>query len=182
MRELELIMIRHLTASAVVIDPNTEAVLLVWHRASQAWLFPGGHVEPGESPAEAALREVREETGVDAHMAPSRTEYHLLGPGQVWQPSPFRTTEDPAPAKPERPGRPAEAAHSHIDQLFLATADSSTATTPSEEEVGGVRWVAVADLPHFIGVRAGVPDVAEYALALLRRTEDRRHHETKDED
>jgi len=30
------------------------------------WLFPKGHIDPGESPEAAAVREVREETGVDA--------------------------------------------------------------------------------------------------------------------
>ena len=30
------------------------------------WSLPGGHIEPGESAKAAAVREVREETGVDA--------------------------------------------------------------------------------------------------------------------
>lgn len=172
--------IRHLTASAVVIDPRTEAVLLIWHRATGAWMFPGGHVDPGESPAEAAVREVQEETGVVAQLAGRPLDL----PGQVWQPSPFLTTENPAPAKPERPGKPEEAAHSHIDLLFLATADSGTATTPAEQEVGGVRWAPVADLSALTGARAEVPDVADYALALLHRehrtTPEGDTHETKD--
>jgi 8-oxo-dGTP diphosphatase len=48
-----------------------EAVLLI-ERASGAlkgrWSPPGGHIEPGERVREAALREVREETGIEAEM------------------------------------------------------------------------------------------------------------------
>lgn len=40
-------------------------VLLVRYR-SGAWAFPKGHVEPGETLAQTAVREVREETGVVA--------------------------------------------------------------------------------------------------------------------
>lgn len=42
--------------------------LLVMKRASGfaggGWFLPGGHVEPGERPEEAAVRELREETGI----------------------------------------------------------------------------------------------------------------------
>jgi ADP-ribose pyrophosphatase YjhB (NUDIX family) len=33
-----------------------------------SWTLPGGHVEPGEAFETAAVREVREETGMDAHV------------------------------------------------------------------------------------------------------------------
>jgi 8-oxo-dGTP pyrophosphatase MutT (NUDIX family) len=53
-------------AAAVVIDAD-ERVLLMWrHRFLTdrwAWELPMGLIEPGESPAEAAAREVEEETG-----------------------------------------------------------------------------------------------------------------------
>ena len=43
--------------------------ILVMKRAtgfsSGGWFFPGGHVEPGERPAEACLREILEETGIE---------------------------------------------------------------------------------------------------------------------
>jgi 8-oxo-dGTP pyrophosphatase MutT (NUDIX family) len=51
----------HHSAGAVVIDGGT--CLLV--RCGQDWAFPKGHLEKEESPADAARREVREETGIE---------------------------------------------------------------------------------------------------------------------
>ena len=43
-------------------------VLLVQHSASH-WSFPKGHVENGESDCETAIREVKEETGIDIEIS-----------------------------------------------------------------------------------------------------------------
>lgn len=51
-------------AGGVVLD-GAGRVLLVRYR-SGAWAFPKGHVEPGETLEQTAVREVREETGVAA--------------------------------------------------------------------------------------------------------------------
>ena len=60
----------HLTASALVVHPDSGKVLLRWHERQQAWLQVGGHGDPGESdPLAIALREAREETGL-ADLAP----------------------------------------------------------------------------------------------------------------
>ena len=57
----------HVTASAFVLSPDRDALLLIHHGKLQRWLQPGGHVEPGDADVvAAALREVAEETGLTA--------------------------------------------------------------------------------------------------------------------
>jgi 8-oxo-dGTP diphosphatase len=57
-------------AGGVVLDDTTGAVrVLVVHRpAYDDWSLPKGHVDTGESPFDASVREVVEETGVSAHV------------------------------------------------------------------------------------------------------------------
>lgn len=60
----------HATASAFVFDPTLTRTLLVFHRKGRFWVQPGGHLEEHDaSIADAALRELREETGVAATLA-----------------------------------------------------------------------------------------------------------------
>ncbi|WP_236240053.1 NUDIX hydrolase [Streptomyces sp. CC228A] len=55
----------HLTASALVVDPERGRVLLTLHRKLRMWLQMGGHCEPGDAVlAQAALREATEESGI----------------------------------------------------------------------------------------------------------------------
>jgi 8-oxo-dGTP pyrophosphatase MutT (NUDIX family) len=55
----------HVTAACWVLDPDTESILLIEHD-TLGWSCPGGHLEPGESALEAAVRELGEEAGVQA--------------------------------------------------------------------------------------------------------------------
>jgi 8-oxo-dGTP pyrophosphatase MutT (NUDIX family) len=58
-------------AGAIVIrsDGDEPRVLLVTAKADpRHWIFPKGHIEPGERAEEAALREAREEAGVAARL------------------------------------------------------------------------------------------------------------------
>lgn len=54
-----------LAAAARVKDP-TGRIALIQNDWTDGWFLPGGAVEPAETPSEAARRELREETGLDA--------------------------------------------------------------------------------------------------------------------
>src|SRR5437773_8539821 len=97
----------HLTASALVVHPDSCRVLLRWHERQQAWLQVGGHADPGETdPYAVALREAHEETGLT----------DLIAWPQAKKPEPIHVAVVPVP-----PGR-GEPAHEHADVRFaLAT-------------------------------------------------------------
>lgn len=62
----------HITASAVLVQPEGSAFVLRWHRKLGRWLQPGGHMEEAdESVFAAALREAREETGIERFAFPT---------------------------------------------------------------------------------------------------------------
>ncbi len=53
------------SAGGVVVDGGK--VLVIRHARGE-WIMPKGHLEPGEEPEQAALREVREETGLEVRV------------------------------------------------------------------------------------------------------------------
>jgi 8-oxo-dGTP pyrophosphatase MutT (NUDIX family) len=96
---------RHLTVSGFVV--HEDRVALHWHRKLGAWLPAGGHVEPGEDPVQATLREVREEFGLEAEVmsvAP-RTDYRG-GPPQIEPPYTILNCE-------------VEPGHQHVDMVYF---------------------------------------------------------------
>ena len=75
-------LIRQAGSIVVRLDAKEPQVLLVTARRNpRNWIFPKGHIEKGESPEAAALRETREEAGVSARLiGPAGIlEYGFLG-------------------------------------------------------------------------------------------------------
>ena len=101
---------------------------LVFHPRLGVWIPPGGHVEPDETPAEAAVREVTEETGLRATLLPPRSERYPDGYPHTPVSPPWWTVEIPV-----GPDRHTGADHVHIDHQYVALAASGPA---------GTRWAS----------------------------------------
>jgi 8-oxo-dGTP pyrophosphatase MutT (NUDIX family) len=66
---------------ARTVDGQWEYLLVEARRSRGEWVLPKGHIEPGETPEEAAVREVQEEAGVRAAVIAraGESEYALDG-------------------------------------------------------------------------------------------------------
>ncbi|MEZ5218400.1 MAG: GNAT family N-acetyltransferase [Ilumatobacteraceae bacterium] len=135
----------HVTGSAVVVGPR--GVVLHRHKRLGIWLQPGGHVDPGETPAQAALRESHEETGLPVSF------YGGL-------PVLFHVDVHPGPR-----------GHTHLDTRYLVMAPDVDPSPPMGESPD-CRWfgwdeaVAVADEGLAGALHALRPDPARVSFRV----------------
>jgi 8-oxo-dGTP pyrophosphatase MutT (NUDIX family) len=129
--------VRHLTASAVVLD-DQDQVLLIHHNKSGRWQYPGGHLGPNEDPAQAAQREVLEETGIHTRPVPAEAFTH---PAVRTHPTPFTIIEADVVDAAFGP-------HRHIDLVYVLRATHGQLAAQLDE-VSAARWVPLADLASY---------------------------------
>lgn len=120
-------------------------VLLVHHNRFDKWVPPGGHIESGDTFANAARREFLEETGLEV-------EVLSTGPRLV---SDANATPEPCPfyVDIEREGFAIPA----LVQFFYVRRTGSSRLTPQLSEVHDAKWFdadELASLPTFEQVRA----------------------------
>jgi 8-oxo-dGTP pyrophosphatase MutT (NUDIX family) len=141
------------TASIYIVFNNK--VLLHKHKKLGIWLAPGGHVELDEDPNQAAIREAKEETGLDVE---------LVGQGRDYNDSQFGAHDLIAPRFLNRHFFDQTRTHEHVDMAFFARSKNDAARP--EIEGGEIQWFSKEDLEkNEINL---VPDVMHHALTALK--------------
>ena len=134
------------SAGGVVVNDAREVVVIVPTRraadGSKVLALPKGHPDGGESPAEAALREVREEAGVDAEVVGS------LGEVRYWY---------------QRGGRRI----AKVVEFFLLRYVSGD-VADHDHEVEDARWLAAEQAAESL-TYPGERDMVREALSRLER-------------
>jgi 8-oxo-dGTP pyrophosphatase MutT (NUDIX family) len=149
---------RHMTVSGFVYHEGR--VALHWHQMLQMWLPAGGHIELGEDSYEAAIREVREEFGVEVEplATPDRVQFEG-GPRQIEPPYTILecwVAED----------------HCHVDHVYFFRLVSGYPGVP-ENPASPIYWLTADEIQRGSALTDGrdeafAPDVLALSLETIR--------------
>ena len=131
--------------SVAVYARRENRVLVIHHRRLETWLPLGGELEAGETPLEAARRELREESGLEGFFAP------LAGAADGEPPGFLGYEEHVAGSK-----------GLHMNFVFVADVDAAAEVTPNHE-FGDFRWVDAGELAQL----ASPLNVREFGFRAL---------------
>ncbi len=134
----------HFTASAWVLDLDTQSVLLIHHTKLDKWLQPGGHADGDADLLAVAQREVWEETGLQT---------------QPLQENIFDLDIHEIPARAHEP------AHLHLDVRYLLT-PAKNSILALNHEVKDARWVPLHEV-EFLSNERSLLRMVDKSLAQM---------------
>jgi ADP-ribose pyrophosphatase YjhB (NUDIX family) len=140
---------RHWTVAVFVV--HEARLLMMYHRKYGKWLPPGGHIEAGETPDEAAIREVAEETGVSIVLL-GEPALDVDEPQQLCRPRGVQL-ERIAPG------------HEHINLVYIARAVGDTRLVANNESTQ-MGWYDAAGLAE-LDLTA---EIRQWVTLVLRET------------
>lgn len=122
--------IAHLTSSAFVINKNKDKVLMVYHNIYDSWSWTGGHTDGEDDLLAVAIREVKEETGVEKLKVLSSSIFSMdiltvlghIKRGQYVSP------------------------HLHLSIAYLLEGDENEELIVKEDENSAVKWIPIEEV------------------------------------
>jgi len=122
--------IAHLTSSAFVVNKTKDKVLVVHHNIYNSWSWTGGHADGEEDLLTVAIKELKEETGVN--------NIHLVTPGIF--------SLDILPVLGHIKRKEYVSPHLHLSVAFLIEADENDVLRVKEDENSDVKWIPLEEL------------------------------------
>lgn len=134
----------HITGSAWLIQPDGRKVLMTHHKKLDRWLQLGGHTETDETVSQSALREAKEESGLEnisfLYKSIFDMDVHLI------------------PAKGDTPE------HYHYDIRFLLVANDPDEKVLISDESNDIKWIHLAQIKEYSTERSIVRMVEKHKM------------------
>ena len=121
--------VAHLTASSWVVSPDRKQVLLIYHNLYRSWAWMGGHADGERDLCRVALRETREESGLQ--------DLTLVSPD-------IFSLESLTVDGHEKRGK-FVSSHLHLNVTYLLEADPRQPIRVKPDENSGVAWFPVEE-------------------------------------
>lgn len=121
---------RHLAVYAALLDQAAGTIMLIDHVKAQAWLMPGGHVDPDEDPRATVVRELEEELKISPPFHPRFGAEPL-----------FVTVTQTR----------GTGTHTDVTLWFVFAADQEQEIVPDPDEFSQTRWLSLDDPQAWTG-------------------------------
>ena len=120
----------HFTASAWVVNKEKTKVLMIYHNIYKSWAWTGGHADGDVDLLETAIREVKEETGVNnvGVLDEDIFSLELIG------------------AKGHIKKGKYISSHMHLNLTYLLEADENETLKIKDDENSGVKWINIENV------------------------------------
>lgn len=122
-------LLAHMTASAWIVNPRRDKVIMVYHKLYDSWSWTGGHADGEEDLLKVAIKEAREETGAE-HIRPVSEDIYSL---EILTVDGHEKRGEYVPS------------HLHLNVTYLLEADEGDTLKVCPEENSGVAWFSLEE-------------------------------------
>lgn len=154
--------VAHLTSSAIVVNETMDKVLFAYHKLYDAWSWVGGHNDGDPDLLHVAIKETKEETGVN-HVRPYSDDIFMVDIIHV--------------TNHYKHGKYVSD-HLHLNVTYLLIADEDDQLIPQKDENLDVRWFRIDDVLNHVHEARMIP-VYQKAFKAIKAIKDRNKGEAK---
>lgn len=129
-RENELL---HMTSSAFVVNESFDKVLMAYHNIYDSWAWLGGHCDGNENLLEVALKEVKEESGLEEIIPVENGIFSI----------------EMLPVLGHVKKGNYISSHIHISTTFLIQGKEGSPIRPKKDENKAVKWIEINDIESY---------------------------------